>query len=255
MITEVVNIRRDRLFGMHRDDVYIGRAGQGLDGYFGNPIRTGRECPECGDTHERPGETLSCYQRYLRRRVGSDPEFRRRVARLRGKRLGCFCKPKPCHGDLLAVWAEALPPRVVTVDFRKAKHPSTQHEFYPLKTAPDTCHCGDREGSLVHSARVGAFADALGIDLSKGRWVDLGGGARGFVPRRVVRVDFRLSLLSEPCRCERGRHTQCRACFNGFRSRCECAPCLASRGGREAWDWDEDDPPSEAEILGEVGDR
>jgi hypothetical protein len=47
--------------------------GRGEDGYFGNPFR-----------------------------MGQDSEFKHRVLALKGKRLGCFCKPKACHGDVIA---------------------------------------------------------------------------------------------------------------------------------------------------------
>lgn len=232
MTIEIVNIHRDRLFGMHLDDVYIGRAGRGFDGYFGNPVRVGVACPECGRIHTSPGDTLPCYTRYLDRRLSQDAEFRRRVARLRGKRLGCFCKPKPCHGDVLAARAASLPPRVVSVDFRLASPPIGE--------------------------RAATFAKLLGLDPARMRWTKTREGVwlASSSPGRVVRVNFAYCTLSEPCRCERGRHTQCRACYNGFQHQCECHPCAARRGGRRAWDWgDDDDGPSETEILGVVGDR
>lgn len=74
--------------------VYIGRAGKGRNGYFGNPIAL----PEGED----PGATLSAYEAYLRERVAKDEVFRGHVRSLCGKKLMCFCKPKPCHGDILA---------------------------------------------------------------------------------------------------------------------------------------------------------
>lgn len=179
MTTTVHNIRRERIFGQHRDDVYIGRAGLGQSGLFGNPVRVGRRCPSCDLTHEAPGDTLPCYERYLTRRLATDDAFRRAVVGLRGKRLWCFCKPGLCHGDVLARRCE-----------------------------------------------------------------------------RLVTVDFRGCLSSEPCRCERGFHTQCRACYNGFERACDCAPCLARRGGRPYdFSTEDDDYPSETEILGVVGDR
>lgn len=93
--TTVVNIHRTDC------DVYIGRAGRGHDGYFGNPFRLTAEW-------ER-GEVLTQYAVWFYERVEKDPEFRRRVLALRGKRLGCFCKPKPCHGDIIAAWLEKQP--------------------------------------------------------------------------------------------------------------------------------------------------
>lgn len=98
MKTEVVNIRG----GRHKDAAYIGRAGHGQNGYFGNPIRLGAHCPICGEYHQRPGDTLVCYEIYFQRRLETDPDFKRRVLELRGKKLGCFCKPNPCHGDVIA---------------------------------------------------------------------------------------------------------------------------------------------------------
>lgn len=92
----VVNIHRGHPF-----DVYIGRAGHGYDGRFGNPIRVGDSCPVCAKVHRAPGGTLACYDKWLRQRVAEDPAFAAEVAALAGKRLGCFCAPRPCHGRLL----------------------------------------------------------------------------------------------------------------------------------------------------------
>jgi len=72
-------------------DVYIGRAGKGQDGYFGNPVREGTR-----------KQKLDGFKEYALNRVLEDEEFRERVKSLEGKTLGCFCKPLPCHGDILA---------------------------------------------------------------------------------------------------------------------------------------------------------
>ena len=90
------------------DEVYIGRAGHGHDGYFGNPVAVNRSCPECGHTHDRGGSTLRCYRDYLLRRLRTDTVFRAHVRDLNNKTLVCFCKPAPCHGDILAAAAAAL---------------------------------------------------------------------------------------------------------------------------------------------------
>lgn len=87
METKVVNIRTDSY------DVYIGRAGHGQDGYFGNPFKLKPGMDR--------GSTLNSYSAYFHNRLTSDPEFRRRVQELKGKTLGCFCKPHPCHGDII----------------------------------------------------------------------------------------------------------------------------------------------------------
>jgi len=93
--TLVVNQR----FGLY--DVYIGRD-QGPDGYFGNPFRL----VHYNSNSERK-RVLIQYSKYFNARVGSDVEFAQRVLNLRGLRLGCFCKPLPCHGDVIAAWCES----------------------------------------------------------------------------------------------------------------------------------------------------
>ena len=88
--TRVVNLRREPY------DVYIGRAGKGQDGYFGNPF-----------TLKKHGaEALTLYLDYMRERWTSDPVFVERLSALQGKTLGCFCKPGPCHGDIIAQWLD-----------------------------------------------------------------------------------------------------------------------------------------------------
>lgn len=82
-------------------DVYIGRAGKGHDGYFGNPIKLEHES-------ERD-KVLGRYRDYFYKRLESDPEFKRRIHELRGKILGCFCKPLKCHGDVIAEYLNSLP--------------------------------------------------------------------------------------------------------------------------------------------------
>ena len=102
-MTTVVNIKHDAY------DVYIGRAGKGQDGYFGNPIVRGQICSECGRVHRFPTQTIPCYRRYFERRVVNDFTFRTRLLELRGRRIGCFCAPAPCHGNIIASWLDSLP--------------------------------------------------------------------------------------------------------------------------------------------------
>ena len=79
-------------------DVYIGRAGHGKDGYFGNPFLIGPSL-----TRE---QSLWHYNEYFIKRVKEDTEFRSRILELKGKRLGCFCKPLDCHGDIIAKYLD-----------------------------------------------------------------------------------------------------------------------------------------------------
>ncbi len=86
--TTVVNIYKEPY------DVYCGRAGKGKDGYFGNPFRL--------KGSESRGETIEKYKEYFYTRIGHDVEFKKRVLELKGKKLGCFCKPASCHADVIA---------------------------------------------------------------------------------------------------------------------------------------------------------
>jgi hypothetical protein len=92
--TKVVNIRKENY------DAYIGRAGHGMDGYFGNPFRL-----EPGMAR---GDTLDRYRKYFYHRLGTDEEFRKRIGELQGKALGCFCKPNPCHGDIIKEYLDRI---------------------------------------------------------------------------------------------------------------------------------------------------
>ena len=90
-MTTVVNIYKESF------DQYIGRAGRGQDGYFGNPFSTG--------TRE---QNIQSFREYFYNRLEKDTEFKRRVTLLKGLKLGCFCKPKDCHGDIIADYLNKL---------------------------------------------------------------------------------------------------------------------------------------------------
>ena len=77
---------------------YIGRRGQGQDGKWGNPVIKGMQCPNCGEKHDSNGSTLPCYETMLLRSLDYDPNY---LEPLRHKHLVCFCKPGPCHGDVI----------------------------------------------------------------------------------------------------------------------------------------------------------
>ena len=91
--TTVVNLRKSEY------DVYIGRAGHGQDGYFGNPF------PLENDDREA---CLEKYKQHFYKRIETDPEFLLRINELKGKRLGCFCYPKMCHGMIIVEYLEGI---------------------------------------------------------------------------------------------------------------------------------------------------
>lgn len=82
--TQVVNKKRGEAY-----DVYIGRGSP-----FGNPFVIGRD----GDRLD----VIRKYRSYFHAKLRTEPEFVHQVEALRGKRLGCFCKPAACHGDVIA---------------------------------------------------------------------------------------------------------------------------------------------------------
>lgn len=96
--TRIINIYKDTY------DFYIGRAGKGKDGYFGNPHSIGW-CSICKRTHDRK-DCLTEFDNYFISRINSDVEFKNKVLELKGHTLGCFCKPQDCHGDIIKNWLD-----------------------------------------------------------------------------------------------------------------------------------------------------
>ena len=75
-------------------DVYIGRAvvEYGLeDSKWGNPFVM------ADDSDAERERALHAYRSW----VVDQPELMQSLEELRGKRLGCWCAPKACHGDVL----------------------------------------------------------------------------------------------------------------------------------------------------------
>lgn len=94
MQTEVVNVKRSEF------DVFIGRDGHGFDGYFGNPFKL--------QYGEPRGSTIEKYREWFNFKIQNDRIFRGKVMLLKGKRLGCFCKPHACHGDVIVEYLNNL---------------------------------------------------------------------------------------------------------------------------------------------------
>lgn len=108
MATKVINIKNApkgfmKVDGIQLDGyVYIGRPC-----YFGNPIQiSGKygdyKCPVCGNYHYDAGSTLPCFKSHFLHMMCTDMAFARRALMLRDLTLVCYCKPGPCHGDIMA---------------------------------------------------------------------------------------------------------------------------------------------------------
>jgi hypothetical protein len=109
VITTLVNINRGQEY-----DEYIGRAGHGLSGYFGNP-------PEHSFGGVGRDTIVERYRVYFYKRIAEDAEFRRRVAELKGRRLGCFCVPLKCHGMVIIEYLEGISVEEQMLAFKKTR--------------------------------------------------------------------------------------------------------------------------------------
>lgn len=76
-MTSVVNLRKDKY------DVYIGRGSK-----WGNPYVIGKD----GNREM----VIQQYESYAREKFTIEE-----LLSLKGKVLGCYCKPLACHGDVL----------------------------------------------------------------------------------------------------------------------------------------------------------
>lgn len=95
-LVEVVNLREEKYhvyIGRHRgkhmlsDGISIGSRG-----WLGNPF-TLRE-------HSRSASIRNFREAFMEK-IQKKYRFRKAVLNIRGK-LGCYCKPKACHGDVIA---------------------------------------------------------------------------------------------------------------------------------------------------------
>jgi hypothetical protein len=82
----VVHLRREPF------DVRIDRQTR-----WGNPFKVGRDGTRA--------EVIEKYRAYLL----DSPELMAALPELRGKVLGCWCSPLPCHGDVLVELANGGP--------------------------------------------------------------------------------------------------------------------------------------------------
>lgn len=84
--TICVNVKT---FGGDQPNVYIGRPSK-----WGNPFEVGRD-----------GTRKECIDKY-REYINGRKDLLQALSELKGKALMCFCKPKPCHGDVLVELVE-----------------------------------------------------------------------------------------------------------------------------------------------------
>jgi hypothetical protein len=93
MKTRVVHHKKEKC------DVYIGRPSK-----WGNPF-SHKEGTLAEFRVASREEAISKFEQYLI----NNKDLMKDLPELKGKILGCWCKPKACHGDVLVKYAEASP--------------------------------------------------------------------------------------------------------------------------------------------------
>ena len=89
MIPRVVHCKKEEF------DVYVGRGSK-----WGNPY-SHKEGTLAEHVVESRSEAIQKFEDYLL----SNEELMESLSELKGKTLGCWCKPKSCHGDILLRYA------------------------------------------------------------------------------------------------------------------------------------------------------
>jgi hypothetical protein len=90
MPTRVVHVRENF-------DIYIGRSfAEFPESVWHNPFKI------------EPGCGRKCVIAKFRQYLLQSPHLLAKLHEIRGKTLGCWCKPKNCHGDVIAELADQL---------------------------------------------------------------------------------------------------------------------------------------------------
>lgn len=84
------------------NNVYIGRAGVVFIDKVRFPKKQSNFCNKfkIGKDGTRE-EVIEKYRNYIGKRLENEPELKEELKKMKGKNLGCWCHPEPCHGDVL----------------------------------------------------------------------------------------------------------------------------------------------------------
>ena len=85
MTTRIVHCKKESY------DIYIGRPSK-----WGNPFQIGKD--------GTPEEAIEKFRNW----IITQPNLLKDLHEIKGKTLGCWCKPKRCHGDILVELIETL---------------------------------------------------------------------------------------------------------------------------------------------------
>ena len=94
------------------DHVYCGRRVHHVPATFNSPFRN--DVP--GAMRMTQEGAVGAFEQRYREKLAKNPELVRATAGLLDKTLGCWCKPKPCHCDVLLKIAEDCAQMVVIAD-------------------------------------------------------------------------------------------------------------------------------------------
>ncbi len=67
----------------------------------GNPFRIG----ESGWDRD---DVIRLYRKWFYERIESMSSFKKSILALKGRTLGCWCTPLPCHGNIIIEYLEGL---------------------------------------------------------------------------------------------------------------------------------------------------
>ncbi len=83
------------------NNIYVGRAGRVYIDKTVFPYRQSVWANPYNLKTLTREESLARYEAHLRDMIAKDPSKKEELLALRGKNLGCWCKPESCHADVL----------------------------------------------------------------------------------------------------------------------------------------------------------
>ena len=177
------------------DTVYIGRAGKGETGTFGNPFEV-----KAGVRTVK--EALAEYDAYLLNRIKTDPEYAKDIYALKGKDLGCPGNEPvgECHGQVILKAIKYLEKNPQLMSGTSKTIDSTASALKPIKSfdgkvSEVTMHSGGASGADTAWAEA---ADRLKIKTTAHSFEghEKMGKASGFVGERPT-LETRSNLTEE----------------------------------------------------------
>jgi hypothetical protein len=97
------------------DNVYIGRAG--IVFIYNDKTKSKERYPKKSSIFANPyklkkygkrEDVIEKYREYIIEKLKEDKKLKRKLLKLKGKNLGCWCHPEPCHGDVLLELIEKI---------------------------------------------------------------------------------------------------------------------------------------------------